>query len=316
MMYARIKQSLAMIFAASLLLSSCGGRNVSVTQPANDLLARILARGTLVVATDADYAPQSKLLEGVNRAANTKCQPNEYSANQITGFDVAAALEVAKRLNVEACFVTPPWGQIITGGWDGRWDLSVGSMAITPERLNTLYFAQPYYATPAALFVHQDNVAFKEPGDLSGKRIGVCAGCTYEEYLKGTLVIPGNTVDFVVKDAQIVGYDVDTPALEALAKGDGSVLDAVLTAQPTGLQAIKAGKPIKQLGEPIFFEYLSMAMDQKSNYNSFELAVKVSQIVKQMHEDGTLAKLSQEYYGMDYTTAAAQFDHAALGQIP
>jgi polar amino acid transport system substrate-binding protein len=315
-MFTNAKKTVVILtVVVSVILSGCGGKSPAPAA-ANDLLSKILARGTIVVATDSDYAPQSKLIDGVDRATNTKCAPNEFTANQLTGFDVAAALEIAKRLNVEACFVTPQWSQIITGNWDGRWDISVGSMSITPERVNVLYFTQPYYATPAAMFVHNDNTTYSQPSDLSGKRIGVCAGCTYEEYLKGALLTPGTKVDFVVKDAKIVGYDVDTPALEALAEGDGVTLDGVLTAQPTGLQAIKAGKPIKQLGDPLFFEYLAMATDQKSNYNSLSLAVKVSEIVKQMHGDGTLAKLSQEYYGMTYTTAAAQYDLAALGQIP
>jgi hypothetical protein len=35
-----------------------------------------------------------------------------------------------------------------------------------------------------------------------------------------------------------------------------------------------------------------------------------------MHKDGTLLKLTQQYYGQDTTTAAAQFDIDALHQLP
>ena len=154
----------------SFIITSCQGKNIPTEAPEKDLLAKILARGTIVVATDPAYPPQSELIAGATRVANTKCSANEYTSAEIDGYDVATAVEVAKRLGVEACFVTPPWSRIISGRWDGRWDISIGSMGITPERLKVLYFTQPYTAGPSVLFVNKDNTSFSKPGDLSGKR--------------------------------------------------------------------------------------------------------------------------------------------------
>lgn len=304
------------VVVLSVLLTGCGAKPSPVPTPADDLLAKISARGTLVIATDPAYPPQSELISGAERAADTKCASNEYTADELTGFDVDTAVEIAHRLGAEPCFVTPPWTQLTAGNWDDRWDISVGSMAITPERMEVLFFTQPYYATPAALFVHQDNTTYTQPGDLSGKRVGGCTDCTYEAYLLGTLVIPGTGIDFVVRDPVIVGYDVDLPALEDLALGDGAVLDAVLLAQPTGLQAIKDGMPVKQLGDPVFFEYLATAVDKKSSQDPVTFAKRVSEIIQQMHGDGTLLRLSKQYYGEDFTTSASQFDVDGLGQYP
>jgi polar amino acid transport system substrate-binding protein len=313
----RLVASMRHLIIASVLLAGCGGAKPTLEPtPPNDLLAKITMRGTLVVATDPAYPPQSELRPGATRAANTKCAPTEYTANEFTGFDVDAAVEIARRLGVEPCFVTPPWTQLTAGNWDDRWDISVGSMAITPERMEMLYFTQPYYATPAALFVHQDNTTFSQPGDLSGKRVGGCTDCTYEAYLQGTLVIPATEIEFVIQDPVIIGYDVDLPALQDLALGDGVQLDGVLVAQPTGQQAIEDGLPLKQLGEPVFFEYLATAVDKKSSQDPVAFVQKVSEIVQQMHGDGTLLRLSRQYYGEDFTTAASQFDVHALGQFP
>ena len=284
--------------------------------PPNDLLAKITTRGTLVVATDPAYPPQSELKPGATRATSTKCAPTEYTADEFTGFDVDTAVEIARRLGVEPCFVTPPWTQLTAGNWDDRWDISVGSMAITPERMEMLYFTQPYYATPAALFVHQNNTTFSQPADLSGKRVGGCTDCTYEAYLQGTLVIPATRIEFVIDAPVIIGYDVDLPALQDLALGDGVQLDGVLVAQPTGQQAIEDGLPLKQLGEPMFFEYLAAAADKKSSQDPVAFVRKVSEIIQQMHSDGTLLRLSQQYYGEDFTTAASEFDIHALSQFP
>lgn len=305
-----------LLVSAAIVLSGCGKISSATPIIADDLLAKVLARGTIVVATDPGYPPQSELVPGAKRTANTKCASNETTANELTGFDIATSVEIAKRLGVEACFVTPQWSQITAGNWDGRWDISVGSMTITEERLEVLYFTQPYYAAPAAVFVHKDNTTFKKPADLSGKRVGVCTGCGYEDYLRGKLDMPNNPVEYLITDPEIVGYQVDVPALEDLAIGDGVNLDGIITAQPTGLEAIKNGLAIKQLGEPVFFEYLAAAMDKKSNQNSISLAMRATEIIRQMHADGTLAKFTQQYYGMDYATIAGKYDIAPLEQFP
>jgi polar amino acid transport system substrate-binding protein len=255
-------------------------------------------------------------VEGTSRASNTKCASDQHTANELQGFDIDTAVEIAKRLGVEACFVTPDWTLITGGSWADRWDISVGSMTITPDRMQKLYFSQPYYTTPAAFFVHKDNTTFKQPSDLSGKKVGACTGCTYDKYIEGSLEIPGETINVVVKDVQFTGYETDINAIQDLALGDGVRLDGVLTAEPTGQGAIKDGEPIKQLGDPVFFEYLAAAFDKASAKDSVSLVKKVSEIIQQMHQDGTLKNLSQKYYETDLASDAAKFDYNALKQFP
>ena len=319
------------VVAASMLLTACGGGSAPTSAPtqapavtqapvsqaatsAPDLLSTIQARGTLVISTDPAYPPQSALKASPQRTAGTKCTSDQKTLGELEGFDIDTAAAIAKGLGVEPCFVTPDWTLITAGNWAGRWDISVGSMTITPERAKLLYFAQPYYTTPAALFVYKDNATYKQPSDLSGKKIGSCGGCTYESYLNGSLVIPGETITFAIKNAVIKTYDTDSTGLEDLALGDGVRLDAMLTAQPTGQQAIKDGKPIKQLGDTLFFEYLAPAIDRNSSLDPHSFIAKVSEIVSGLHKDGTLTKLSMQYYGSDLTTAAATFDASAFGK--
>ena len=314
---------LSVLLLISLLLTACApAATPAPTQapptaaPADDHLSDILKRGTLIVSTDPAYPPQSELVENAARPAGTKCAADQHAANEFKGFDIDAAVEIAKRLGVEACFVTPDWTLITGGSWSDRWDISVGSMTITPERMVVLYFTQPYYTTPAAVFVHKDNTTFAKAEDLSGKKVGSCSGCTYESYLDGSLSIPGEKIDFLIKNPQFKGYDTDTSALQDLALGDGIRLDAVLTAEPTGQAFIAGDQPLKELGGPIFFEYLAAAIDKKSGKDSVSLVNKVSEAIQQMHSDGTLQKLSQQYYGSDLATAAAKFDVNALAQFP
>jgi polar amino acid transport system substrate-binding protein len=280
----------------------------------DDLLADILARGVLRISTDPAYPPQSELVTDAQLAADSKCSGDERQAVEFTGFDIDTAVEIANRLGVEPCFVTPDWTLITAGNWSGRWDISVGSMTITPERMENLNFSQPYYTTPAAAFVHAENETFTQPSDLSGRKVGACTGCTYDSFLAGTLQIPGETIDFVITDVEFTGYDTDTSALQDLALGDGVRLDGVVTALPTGQGFIADGNPLKQLGDPLYFEYLAAAFDKGSSLDTAAFQARVNEIIQGMHADGTLAALSEQYYGADLVTAAGEFDIAGLEQ--
>jgi len=299
-----------MLTVLGLLLSACGG-----TAAADNKLEEILDRGTLIVSTDPAYPPQSELVEGGARAEDTKCASDQHTSSELTGFDVDVAVAIAEKLGVEACFVTPDWTLITGGNWANRWDISIGSMTITPERMTKLYFTQPYYTTPAAFFVHADNASYTQPSDLSGMKIGACTGCTYDAFLAGTLQIPGETFDYIVANPEFVGYETDLNALQDLSLGDGVRLDAVLTAQPTGAGVIADGFPLKQLGEPVFFEYLAGAIDIASTPDPASFVQKVTDIINELHADGTLLQLSQQYYGLDLTSAAGLFDWEMLDQF-
>jgi len=312
------------LFVCTLLFAACGGAPATSdapatpaaeTQPAagNDLLADITERGVLRVSTDPAYPPQSELVADAEIPADSQCTGEEHVAAEFSGFDIDVTVEIAKRLGVEPCFVTPDWTLITGGNWSGRWDLSVGSMTITPERMQALYFSQPYYTTPAALYVHADST-LTSAEELSGKKIGACSGCTYEAYLDGSLAIPGETITFTVTDAEVTGYDTDTSALLDLALGDGARLDGAMTALPTGQQFIDSGQPIKQLGDPLYFEYLAAAFDRNSALDSETFRAEVTEIIQAMHSDGTLQKLAEQYYGTDLATPGASFDLAALEQ--
>ena len=117
-----------------------------------------------------------------------------------------------------------------------------------------------------------------------------------------------------LQDAAFTGYETDLNALQDLALGDGVRLDAVLTAQPTGAGVIADGLPLKQLGDPVFFEYLGAAVDKASGKDPKPFVEKVTELIKAMHADGTLLKLSQEYYKLDLTTSAGEFDLSQLKQ--
>ena len=250
-----------------------------------DLLAEVCEEGVLTVSTDPAYPPQSSLNE----------QTGEYE-----GFDIDVATEIAKRLGVDVAWEAPTWDIITAGSWNGRWDTTVGSMTPTNERQEVLYFTEPYNYTPAVVVVGADNDEVSDLStDLDGKKVGSCSPCTYSDFLEKKLAIEGYEFDFIIDDAEISGYDTDTTALEDLVNGR---LDAVITSVTTAQGYIDAGNPVKIVGDPVFYEPLSVGFDKSSDPSSESLYEAVDAIVAEMHEDGTLTSLSEEWYGLDLTT--------------
>ena len=278
--------------------------------PETDKLAQIIARGTLVGYHEADYPPQSMEVEGATRPAGTKCAETELTANQVTGFDNETAKLVAKGLGVEACFATPTWTEVTAGNWGDRWDIAYGSGSINADRMQRLYMTQPYYAVPNYYFVAVDSPA-REAADLDGKRIGACASCSHEAYLKGELEIPGIDISVNVDDPRLVTYETEGPGLAATAKGK---IDAFLAAEPVGRAQIEQGVDLRRLPDVAFTYYPSGFVDKSSGLDSRAFVEKVNDIVQAAQSDGTLQKLSRKFFGRDYIAAAAAYDIDVIGQ--
>jgi len=250
-----------------------------------DLLSAIEEEGVLTVSTDPAYPPQSSLNEDTG----------EYE-----GFDIDVATAIAEAIGVEVAWEAPAWETIIAGNWNDRWDLSVGSMTITPEREEVLHFSTPYYYTPAVVAVGADDDSITDlTTDLDGQMIGVCGGCTYDFYLQGNLEIPGESFEFVIDDPEIVTTDTDTTAIEQLVQGR---VAAVMSSATTIQAAIDAGLPIKVVGDPLFYEPLAAAIDGSASLNTDSFVARVSEIIEGLHEDGTLSELSNQWFGLDLTT--------------
>ena len=286
--------SLVAALAVLLVVSACGGGGGSAGGGdsgdsgggGGDLLQEVKDRGVLRVSTDPAYPPQSFL----------------NNQGEFEGFDIDVTEEIAKRMGVEVEWMTPSWEVLTAGNWNGRWDLSVGSMTITPERAEVLHFTPPYYYAPAAAAVHESNTDITNlETDLDGKRIGVCRACTYEAYLERSLNIPGD-YEFVVDDPQIQTYDTDSSAIQDLALGDGVRLDAAMSSLTTLQEAVDSGTPIKIVGDPLYYEPLAAAIDKEAPADPKPLLDEVSKIINEMHEDGTLTELSKKWYdGIDLT---------------
>jgi polar amino acid transport system substrate-binding protein len=249
-------------------------------------LARICEAGVIRVSTDPEYPPQSFL---------------DPDTNELVGFDVDVAAEIAERLGVEVQFETPSFDAVVAGGWSDRWDMSVGSVTITPERAEVLDFTQAYYFTPAQM------VALTESGytsldNFAGTTICVGSGTTYFSWLNGELELPPEAGEITEPiDAEATTLDTDTDCAESWIAGRRD-FEGWLTALPTAVGIQEAGDvEIDLVGDPVFFEPLAVAFDGGVEDND-SLVEAVDAIIGEMHEDGTLTAMSEEWYeGLDYT---------------
>ena len=278
----------------TMMLSACAAPPAA-PQPAQptaapasgekDLLDIILERGVMRVSTDANYAPQSYFDE------QTKTW---------TGFDIDVAYEVGRRLGVQVEFVTPDWSAITAGNWARRWDVSIGSMTITPEREKVLDFTPPYYYTAAQFGVRSDlQDAIKGLDDLAGKTICVGEATVYEEYLNGKLNIEGILVQ-PPADVKVATVKTDLECIQSMQAGRKDY-DAVLTASNVLDSAIKNGAPVAVVGPAVFADRIGISIDKAAKPNAKFLAA-LSKIVEDMHADGTLSALSKKHFnGFDLT---------------
>jgi polar amino acid transport system substrate-binding protein len=187
------------------------------------------------------------------------------------GFDVDVGKEIAKRLGVEAEFQHVDWDIITAGSWQERWDISVGSMTITTPRKEAFSFTQPYYYTPAVVAVTEasgitelDQLPFELPSGAEATTLPTDANC-----------------------AEAIGAGREEFALW-------------MSSETTVDEAIASDSPMVKIGEPAFTENLAVAID-KAGPPHEALLFEIDRIIGEMHEDGTLTALSEEWFGDDLT---------------
>jgi polar amino acid transport system substrate-binding protein len=248
---------------------------------AGDTLDRVMRKQLLIEVTDQAYPPFSSVSD----------------KGEVIGFDIDVAREVAKRLGVDMKVETPSFEILAAGNWKGRYDLCVCSMSRTEERTAVLEFIAKYYDSPAVIVTHANNVSIKQASDLNGKAVGVEAGTTYEKYLQKNLSIPGEPpVSYPFENVKVRPYESEVPAYQDLGLGDGKRLDAIVANYVTAKEQVeKSDGKFKIVGSPLFKEAIWVTADK----GDAEWNEKIKGIVKGMIADGTVAKLSEKWIGID-----------------
>jgi polar amino acid transport system substrate-binding protein len=250
-------------------------------------IKKVCDAGKLRVATDPAYPPQSQLLPD----------------GTFEGFDIDVANEIGKRLGVTVEFETPDFAEVVAGGWADRFDVSVGSVTITTERQAVLDFTKPYYFTPAQMGATTASGITTLDG-LAGKTVCVGESTTYQFWLEGTLNLAGDVPApaAVPAGAKVTTFSTDTECADAIASGRTD-FEGWLTSSTTLAAAIKAGAAFVDVGDPVFYEALAIAMDKSAEAHD-DLLAEIDRIVQEMHDDGTLTTFSKKWFeGLDLTVS-------------
>ncbi|HBV87341.1 ABC transporter substrate-binding protein [Desulfosporosinus sp.] len=258
-----MKKFNVLILVTLILLIATGcGASKSDSEPSTTL-DRIKSDGKLSYAMSGQYPPFNFFNE----------------QNELTGFDVEIGHEIAKRINVNPAPIATEWDGLIAGLTTGKFDMILGSMAITEERLEKVNFSTPYYRSGAQVIVPSDS-SISGGADLKGKTVGVVLGTTFETKARDL-------------GATVKTYKGDPDAFNDMANAR---LDAVITDKIVGLNAIKQNDyPFKLVGDLLYTEKMGIAIRKDSP----ELLEAVNSALAEMMDDGSYKKISEKYFSAD-----------------
>lgn len=281
------KRLLSAVMASAMVLSlaACGGAKTETTAAettaekkeetttAGTTAAETAeaAGGTLIVGFDQDFPPMGFV--GDN---------GEY-----TGFDLDLAKEAASRLGLEYKAQPVAWDskdmELESGNIDCIWN----GFTIT-GREDDYTWTTPYMANKQVFVVANDS-DIKSQADLAGKVVEVQADSSAEAALKENQDL-ANTFGqlLTTPDYNTAFMDLEQGAVDAVA-----------------MDVIVAGYQIKQRNAD--FKILDDSLSEEEYGVGFkkgntELRDKVQGALEEMAADGTLAKISDEWFGEDVAT--------------
>ncbi len=258
----KFKMMVLLLAASVLVLAACGNDEKKSSEgTTEDTGYKLVNEGKFTFAASGVYKPFSFEEDG-----------------KLTGFDIEIGDALAEKMGLESNPVVNPFETILQGLVGNKFDAIIGSMAYTKERAKQADFTKPYYYSGGMIFVATDNDEIKSPEDLKGKKIGVVAQSTYEEPAKEL-------------SDNIQYYTSDVVALKDLTiKGR---IDAVITADIVGFEAIENGFEVKEVDKPLWVEQPSVAVNKENP----ELTKAIDAALQELIDDGTYEEISDKWFG-------------------
>ncbi|RUR00802.1 amino acid ABC transporter substrate-binding protein [Labedella endophytica] len=266
----RLLAGIALVGALGLTACSSSASTPGASESAEAAgrtLAQVQDAGVLVVGTEGTYRPFSF---------------HEDGTGPLTGYDVEVVTAVAEQLGVEVEFQETQWDGIFGGLDAGRFDVIANQVSINPERLEDYSFSTPYTISPGVLVVAEDNTDITSLEDLSGKTSAQSLTSNWYEVATGY----GANVESVEGWAQ---------AVELLRQGR---VDATVNDELTYLdyeQTEGGDTGLKIVDETDDASENALAFRQGSD----DLVAAVDEALEGLRSNGTLAEISEKYFGED-----------------
>ena len=179
--------------------------NAPAAAPADDSLAKVKARGRLVVGINAEFAPFE-----FHMMVNGK--------DTIVGFDIDMAKDIAKDMGVQLELKELAFDALLTTLQSGQVDVIISGLSATEERRKTVDFSDVYYKGTQTLLTTKDNLSkFNSFSDLKDKKIGLQLSSLQDKLMtallpdgKYTKIESMNTLFLSLKSKQIDGIVTST----------------------------------------------------------------------------------------------------------
>ena len=168
-------------------------------------LETIKSKGKFIVGLDDSYPPMGF----------------RDDKNEIVGFDIDLAKEVAKRMGVEIEFQPIDWDSKELELNAGKIDCIWNGMTITTERVQNMFFTKPYIANQQIIIVPASS-GITEKAQLEGKIVGLQKGSSSLEALTSDPI--GQKVKEIVEYPDNVSAYMDLQA----GRIDVFVVDSVV----------------------------------------------------------------------------------------
>lgn len=205
--------------------------------------------------------------------------------NEIVGYDIDLAREVAKRMEVELVCQPISWDakeqELNTGKIDCIWN----GFTITPEREQVMTFSKPYLKNAQVVVVRADS-GFATLASLAGKSVGLQAGSSASDALDGAAEFKASLKGVVeFKDNLTALMDLDVKGVDAV------IMDLLVANDNIN----RSGKSYVILDEALSPENYGVG------FRKADLALmnKVQETLEAMAADGTIATISQKWFKAD-----------------
>ncbi|MDZ5254253.1 transporter substrate-binding domain-containing protein [Clostridium sp. LIBA-8841] len=216
--------SIAMIGGLTLSLAGCGANATKGENDSNGKVAKIKENGKLVVGLSADYAPYEFHIM-------------KDGKDQIVGFDIDIAKEIAKDMDVDLEIKEMDFGAIVQSVKSGAIDLGISGITPDEKRKEAVDFSDIYYEADQGILINKNNKdSIKGIEDLKGKKVGAQIGSIQAEIANGIegadvkLLDNVNTLILELKTGKLDALIVELPVAkiatevnEELATADNGI---------------------------------------------------------------------------------------------
>ena len=266
--FAMMMVAMLAVFAGCSSSSDTNSGTADSGTAQDNSLQNVLDKGPLVLGLDDSFPPMGFRDEN----------------NNIVGFDIDVATEVANRMGVELKLQPIEWStkemELNTGSVDCLWN----GLSIDDERKQAMDLSEPYMTNRMVLVVLNDS-EYTDQASLAGKTIGVQNGSTAEKILEESDFSKtiGNTIGF--KDNVTAFMELETKGIDAIFM-DEVVANYAITSQ---------NKDFKVLEDGLTEEEYAVGF-KKGNT---ALKNEVQKYIDEMKADGTMTQISEKWFGKD-----------------